>query len=96
MKIVFKLIDKEETEGIRQYAQLYHFKEPMRQGHNLYVDKTYTDTMLKNLKKKVMEKGMLFDFPHLDGNRRMTKNKLKGFHKDQLTLLNFIQKNPLP
>lgn len=96
MKVVFKLLNKKETEVIRQYSQLYHFKEPMRQGYNLYVDNTYADTILKNLKKKVMEKGMLFDFPHLDENRHISKNNLKDTNKDQLTLLNFIQKDCPP
>jgi DNA repair photolyase len=96
MKIVFKLVNKKETEVIRQYTKLYHFKEPMRQGYNLYVDKTYADTIQKNLKEKVMEKGMLFDFPHLDENRYMSKKKIKDNNKDQLTLLNFIQKKTLP
>jgi hypothetical protein len=68
----------------------------MRQGYNLYVDKTYADTIQKNLKEKVMEKGMLFDFPHLDENSHISKNKLKDTNKDQLTLLNFIQKDSLP
>lgn len=95
MKIVFKLLNKEETEVIRQYTKLYHFKEPMRQRYNLYVDNTYADTLLKNLKEKVMGKGMLFDFPHLDESRHMAKNKNKDINKDQLTLMNFIQKKTL-
>ena len=95
MKIVFKLLNKEESEVIRQYVQLYHFKEPMKQGYDLYTDTNYADTILKNLKEKVMEKGMIFDFPHLEENRHMTKNKLKGINKHQLTLLNFIQKKTL-
>jgi hypothetical protein len=60
------------------------------------VDNTYADTILKNLEKKVMEKGMLFDFPHLDENIHISKSKLKDTNKDQLTLLNFIQKDRLP
>ena len=60
----------------------------MRQGYNLYVDKTYSDTILKNLEEKVLEKGMLFDFPQLDSNIQMKKNKLIGSDKNQLTLTN--------
>ena len=96
MKIVFKLLNKEKTEVIRHYAQLYHFKEPMKQGYNLYVDNTYANTILKNLKDKVMEKDMLFDFPHLDENRHMAKKNLKDINKGQLTLWSFIQKKTLP
>jgi len=90
MKIVIKLLNKEETEVIRDYITLYNFKEPMRPGYNLHVDKTYAGTMLKNLEEKVIEKGMLFDFPHLDENRHMAKTKLKVCNENQLTLMNFM------
>ena len=90
MKVVFKLLKKKEKEVISDYTRLYHFKEPMRQGYNLYVDKTYSDTILKNLEEKVLEKGMLFDFPQLDSNIQMKKNKLIGSDKNQLTLTNFM------
>lgn len=90
MKIVFKLLNKEETGVIKDYITLYNFKEPMGPGYNLHVDKTYAGTMLKNLDEKVIEKGMLFDFPHLDENRHMAKTKLKVCNENQPTLMNFM------
>lgn len=62
----------------------------MRQGYNLHMDKTYSGPMLKNLEEKVIEKGMLFDFPHLDENRHMAKTKLKVCNENQPTLMNFM------
>jgi DNA repair photolyase len=90
MKTIFKILNKNEKKMLTEYARLYNFKEPMKQDYNLYVNKTYSDTILKNLEEKVLEKGMLFDFPHLDSNTQMKKNKLKGSNKDQLTLMNFM------
>ena len=61
----------------------------MRQGYNLHVDKTYADTMLKNLEDKVVEKGISFGFPKLNGKRQMAKGKLNGRDQGQLTLMKF-------
>ena len=90
MKIVFKLLNNKEKEFIDEYIRLYHFKDPMRQGYNLHVDKTYADTMLKNLEDKVVEKGISFGFPKLDGKRQMAKGKLNGRDQGQLTLMKFM------
>ncbi len=90
MKIVFKLLNRKEKEVISDYSRLYHFKDPMRKGYNLHVDKTYADTILKNLEDKVVNKGMLFGFPKLDGNSQMAKSKLNGCNQGQLTLMKFM------
>jgi DNA repair photolyase len=90
MKIIFRILRKNEREVIKEYTHLYNFREPMRQDYNLHVDKTYAGTVLKNLEEKVIEKDMLFDFPLLDEKKQMTKNKHMDSNKNQLTLMKFM------
>lgn len=43
--------------------RLYNFKDPMRQRYKLHMDKTYGDTILKNLEDKVVKKICYLVFP---------------------------------
>ncbi|MDQ6723271.1 MAG: hypothetical protein M3Z01_03280, partial [Thermoproteota archaeon] len=88
MKIILTMLNKEE-EGIKEYKQLYHFKDQLKKGYNLAVDKVYANTILENLKEAVIRRNMLFDFPYL------TESSYKGVYKPndnpkQLTLMNFV------
>ncbi|CAN5760441.1 hypothetical protein BH23THE1_BH23THE1_14940 [soil metagenome] len=54
------------------------------------MDKTYGNTILKNLEDKIVKKDMLFGFPNLYGNRHIAKSKVNGCNKGQLTLMKFM------
>ncbi len=56
MKTIFKLLDKENGR-VNEYNRLYHFIEPIIQGHNLAVDKFYSNTTMENLKQAVTSRG---------------------------------------
>jgi DNA repair photolyase len=90
MKIVFKLLNKVEKDLLRDYTRLYHFEDPMLRNYNLHVDKTYAQTILKDLEDKVVKKDMLFGFPKLDQNRQMPISKLNAHDQGQLTLMKFM------
>ena len=87
MKIIFKMLNNEK--GIKEYNRLFHFNEPLKQGYNIAVDRSYSNTILENLKENVIKRGMFFDFPHLIVNRR---NEMNKFHNntDQHTLMNYM------
>jgi DNA repair photolyase len=87
MKTILKVLDKEDK--IKEYNRLFHFNEPIRQGHNLAVGKAYSNTVLENLKEAVNSRGMSFGFPNLVGGRYIETSKPPG-DKKQLTLMNFI------
>jgi DNA repair photolyase len=92
MKSILKLIDKENT-MIKVYNRLFHFDEPLTQGHNLAVDRIYSNAILHNLMEAVKSRGMTFDFPHLiaySRNRYVETKKNCNDAKKQSTLMDFI------
>ena len=63
-----ELLDIEN--GIEEYTNdIYQFREPLKQWYNITVNKTYETKVIQNLKEKVLEKGMIFDFPDFIGRR---------------------------
>ncbi|MFZ0512451.1 MAG: radical SAM protein [Candidatus Nitrosopolaris sp.] len=74
MKIILKLLHIEKA--IEEYKNvIYQFKEPLKPWSNVGANKSYETKVLQNLKKIALQKGMIFDFPDLMGNRRLNSNK---------------------
>lgn len=97
MKNIFKMLNKEKEEEekrIEQYKKLYHFNEPLNHGYNLAVDNGYSNTVLKNLKERVIKRDMYFDLPHLIGSRSRSSIGIRKSNNNdnskQLSLMNFI------
>ncbi len=92
MKTIFGFLGNEKDDRIKEYSRLYHFIEPLRQGHNLAADKHYSNTILENLREAAMSRGMSFGFPHLI--EKSMQFKTKKLHSDtkknQPTLMDFI------
>jgi len=88
MKIIIKLLDKEEWS--KECKKLYHFIESLKQGYNLAVGKGYSKTILEKLKEKIIRRNMFFDFHHLNRIRYMEINKLGNNNSKHLTLMNYI------
>ncbi|MEJ7641996.1 MAG: hypothetical protein WKF36_07355 [Candidatus Nitrosocosmicus sp.] len=92
MKTIFELLGIEKNNSIKEYSRLYRFSEPLRQGHNLAVDRFYSNTTLENLMEAAKGRGMSFGFPHLIG--RSMHWETKKLHSDakqnQPTLIDFI------
>lgn len=89
MKIILEMLNKQE-EGVKKYKRLFSFTEPIEQGYNLAVDRFYSTMILENIKEKVMDRGMSFDFPYLREIKYNQSNKLKNKDKNQITLMNFM------
>ncbi|MDP8906565.1 MAG: radical SAM protein [Thermoproteota archaeon] len=92
MKIIFELLGIERNNRVKEYGRLYHFVEPLRQGHNLAVDKHYSNTTLENLREAATSRGMSFGFPHLivKSMHLKTKKLHSDAKKNQPTLMDFI------
>ena len=74
VKIILKLLHIEN--GIDEYKKkIYQFKEPLKHGITLQQIKSYESHVLQNLKEKVLEKGMIFDFPSLIAGRHKENGK---------------------
>jgi DNA repair photolyase len=92
MKTIFELLGIEKNNSIKEYRRLYRFSEPLRHNHNLAVDRIYSNTILENIRKAAMSRGMSFGFPHLIGrNMPVETKKLRSdTKKNQTTLMDFI------
>ena len=92
MKIIFELLGVEKNNRVKEYVRLYHFIEPLSQGHNLAIDKLYSNTILENLREAATSRGMYFGFPHLIGKSMQveTKKMRSDAKKNQPTLMDFV------
>ena len=74
MKIILKLLNIEN--GIDIYKNtIYQFKEPLKPWFNVGANKSYETSVLQDLKEKVLQKSITFDFPDLIRSRHLNSNK---------------------
>ena len=78
--------------GIQEYNRIFHFTEPLRSEYNIAADQFYSKTILENLKKSVLRRGISFDFPDLAKSKFIGKNKKisKDTNQQVLTLMNYM------
>jgi DNA repair photolyase len=91
VKIILELLHIEN--GIEGYKNaIYQFTEPLKPWFNVGANKSYETSVLQRLKEKVLEKGMISDFPDLIKSRRLNSNKNHSAHPggEQATLLNYL------
>jgi DNA repair photolyase len=88
IKTILELLDIEN--GIDEYKNvIYQFREPLKPWYNVTASKTYETKVIQNLKEKVLEKGLIFDFPDLIGSRCLNSNKsYNGGH--QVMLMSYM------
>jgi hypothetical protein len=48
--------------------------EPLKPGYNIAANEIYSRKAIQRLEQKVLEKGMIFDFPYLIGRRPIKRN----------------------
>ena len=100
MQIILKLLGI--NDGTEVYKKrIYRFTEPLKPSHNIAADDSYSNKILQNLENKVLERGMIFDFPDFIGDRRIkaNRNKEENHHytaadkndkKQQVTLMTYM------
>ena len=83
MQIILKLLNV--NDGIEVYKKrVYQFTEPLKSSHNIAADESYSNNIIQNLENKVLERGMIFDFPDFIGYRRI-KSSNKNTHHHHYT-----------
>jgi DNA repair photolyase len=93
MQIILKLLDVDD--GLDVYRKrIYKFTEPLKPWSNIAVSACYSSKVLQHLKGKVLEKGMLFDFPEFIEERHIKASK-NNHHtnndtKRQVTLARYM------
>ena len=78
MQIILKLLDINDS--IEVYKKIYRFTEPLKSGHNIAANESYLNKVLQNLENKVLERGMIFDFPDFIGDRHIKASKKNYCH----------------
>ena len=69
----------------------------MKPSHNIAADDSYSNKILQNLENKVLERGMIFDFPDFIGERCIKASKQshnyannKNDKGQQITLITYM------
>jgi hypothetical protein len=88
MKTILRILNM--TNGVKEYERIFHFTEPMRSGYNVAADRSYSTTILEELRRRVLLRGMSFDFPNLIGAKCLDKNRKSSGNKNQATLMNYM------
>ena len=78
--------------GIEVYKKIiYQFTEPLKPSYNIAANEYYSSKVLQNLANKVLERGMIFDFPNLIGDRHIkSSNKRNNNKEQQVTLVTYM------
>jgi DNA repair photolyase len=75
-------------DGIDVYKKrIYQFTEPLKPSYNIAANASYSSKVLQNLANKVLERGMIFDFPNFIGDRCIKSSKKKNSNREQQTTL---------
>ena len=88
MKTILRILNM--TNGVKEYERIFHFTEPLRSGYNVAADRSYSTTILEELRRRVLLKGMSFDFPNLIGAKCLDKNRKSSGNKNKVTLMNYM------
>ena len=89
MKMILKLLNIEN--GIETYKNtIYQFREPLKPWINVGANRCYETEVLRSLKEKILQKGLIFDFPDLLGSRRLISNKNPSSSGQQALLMRYM------
>jgi DNA repair photolyase len=96
MQIILKLLGINDSIEVYK-RRVYQFTEPLKPSHNIAADESYSNKILQNLENKVLERGMIFDFPDFIGDRRIKASKKSQNYADnkndkgqQITLMIYM------
>ena len=96
MQIILKLLNI--NDGIEVYKKrVYQFTEPLKSNHSIAANESYSTKVLQDLENKVLERGMIFDFPAFIGDRRINaRSKSHNYannkydKEQQITLMTYM------
>jgi DNA repair photolyase len=93
MQIILKLLGVDN--GLDIYRKtIYKFTEPLKPCYNIAASLCYSSKVLQHLRGKVLEKGMLFDFPEFIQEKHIKTSKNNHYTindaKRQVTLARYM------
>lgn len=79
-------------DGIEFYKKrIYQFTEPLEPSYNIAANASYSTKVLQNLANKVLQRGMVFDFPNFIGYKRIKSSKRNNSNNEQqITLAKYM------
>jgi hypothetical protein len=79
-------------DGIEFYKKrIYQFTEPLEPSYNIAANASYSTKVLQNLANKVLQRGMVFDFPNFIGYKRIKSSKRNNSNNEQqITLATYM------
>ena len=82
--------------GVDEYERrIYQFTKPLKPGYNINANEYYSTRVLQDLKQRVSERGMIFDFPVYIRSRQIKGSHARNvIHRvgpgQQLTLMKYM------
>ena len=79
-RMITILMSLDIEHGVDEYERIYQFTKPLKPGYNINANECYSTRVLQNLKQRISERGMIFDFPVYIRSRQ-----IKGSHSRNVT-----------
>ncbi|MGB8153197.1 MAG: hypothetical protein WCF97_04700 [Nitrososphaeraceae archaeon] len=80
---------------IESLEKIYQFAKPLKPGYNINANECYSTRVLQDLKQRISERGMIFDFPVYIRSRQINGSHVRNvIHRlgsgQQLTLMKYM------
>jgi DNA repair photolyase len=94
-RMITILMSLDIEHGVDEYERIYQFTKPLKPGYNINANECYSTRVLQDLKQRISERGMIFDFPAYMRNRQINGSHVRDvIHRmgpgQQLTLMKYM------
>ncbi len=95
-RMITILMSLDIEHGVDEYKKrIYQFTKPLKPGYNINANEDYSTRVLQDLKQRVSERGMIFDFPVYIRSRQIKGSHARNvIHRvgpgQQLTLMKYM------
>jgi len=94
-RIITILMSLDIEHGVDEYERIYQFTKPLKPGYNINANECYTTRVLQDLKQRISEREMIFDFPVYMRSRQINESHVRDVINrmgpgQQLTLMKYM------
>ena len=94
-RMITILMSLDIEHGVDEYERIYQFTKPLKPGYNINANECYSTKSIQDLKQRVSERGMIFDFPVYIRSRQIKGGHARNvIHRvgpgQQLTLMKYM------
>jgi DNA repair photolyase len=87
MKIILNLLKIKDA--ISEYKRIFQFGEPLNPNYNIAANQSYSNEILNNLRQRILNRRMVFDFPDMIRSRTVVRSNASTI-PNQLTLVDYM------